>query len=229
MLIEEVPKKTNSNSSTIYFSSSINLTARPNSRFNQNNQDEISQPQSKKAKINYNLNDLMNAQIQSNDNNQSSGPLKSAQQLSLERLATRRMLELSKEGNVNNFDLPKNFEYKKQQVGNKSNSSRQGSTPGTKKILSARRNLNLYFEEERDLMAINSILSLNYQYLDQLDSYNSVVSNKDKNKLHEKLFRPRIKLCCICSNISNYARCTSCGLFYCSIRCNRIHHESRCN
>lgn len=228
MLIEEVPKKTNSNSSTIYFSSSINLTARPNSRINQNNNDELIQPQSKKQKINYNLNDLMNAQIQSNDNSQTSGPLKSAQQLALERLATKRMLELSKEANVTNFELPKNFEYNKQLKG-KPTTSKQGSTPGTKKILSARRNLNSYFEEERDLMAINSILSLNYQYLDQLDSYNSAVNDKSKKAKKEKLFRPRIKLCCICSNVSNYARCGTCGLFYCSIRCNRVHHESRCN
>lgn len=227
MLIEEVPKKTNANSSTIYFSSSVNLTARPNARINQSNHDDVVQPQAKKTKINYNLNDLMNAQIQTNDSNQVSGPLKSSQQLSLERLATKRVLEMSKEGNITNFELPKNFEYNKQLHG-KSNSSRQGTTPGTKKILSARRNLNLYFEEERDLMAINSILSLNYQYLDQLDSYNSTAT-KGKNHHNDKLFRPRIKLCCICSNISNYARCGLCGLFYCSIRCNRVHQDSRCN
>lgn len=217
MLVEEIPNRRNANSSTIYFSSSINLSARPAAR-NQTNAEEALQPKAKKAKINYNLNDLMNKQIQTQEA-QNSGPLKSSQQLTLERLATKRILDLSKEGSTSNFELPKVFEYKK---SNKKG-VKQGNTPGTKKILSARRNLNLYFEEERNLVSINSILSLNYQYLDQLDYYQSGKSNKQ-----QKLFRPRIKLCCICSNISNYTRCHNCGLFYCNIKCYRIHQENRC-
>lgn len=214
MFVEEVPKKSNANSSTIYFTSSINLTARP-SRIN--HETDV-QPVAKKAKINYNLNDLMTAQLQSNDSQQSAGPLKSSQQITLERLTSKRLLELSKEGPVTNFELPKNYESK-----NNNKKNKQGNTPGTKKILSAKRNLNSYFEEERNLVSINSILSLNYQYLDQYDYLSS-----KKNK-KEKIFRPRIKLCCICSNVSNYARCHICGLFFCSIKCNRVHQDSRCN
>lgn len=222
MLVEEIPKKSNTNSSLVYFSSSINLTARPNPRLN-NDVNHETNPNTKKAKINYNLNDLMNKQIQVSDNQKNSGPLKSSQQLTLERLVTKRILDLSKEGGNQNFELPKNFEYNGVHVNSKNaNKARQGNTPSTKKILSARRNLNLYFEEERNLVSVNSILRLNYQYLDQLDSYNN--SGKEA-----KLFRPRIKLCCICSDISNYARCSNCGLFYCSIKCNRIHQEMRCN
>lgn len=209
MLVEEIPKRTNANSSTIYFTSSINLTARPS-----RNQDNGDKPQQKKAKINYNLNDLMNAQIQS-DQPQATGPLKSSQQLTLERLATKRVLDLSKEGVASNFELPKNFVYKGKDVN-----KRQGNTPSTKKILAAKRNLNLYFEEERNLVSLNSILSLNYQYLDRYDY--------SKKKVIKPI-RPRLKLCCICSNISNYARCANCGLFYCSIKCSRLHLESRCN
>ncbi|EGV60149.1 hypothetical protein CANTEDRAFT_116216 [Yamadazyma tenuis ATCC 10573] len=225
MLIEEIPTKRNANSSTVYFTSSINISARPTSRLNQQNSEAQNQPKAKKTKINYNLNDLMNKQIQSSDSSQlSSGPLKSSQQLTLERSATKRLLDLSKETSQSTFDLPKNFEYKNR--AGKGTGSRQGNTPGTKKILSARRNLNSYFEEERNLVSINSILGLNYQYLDQLDSTDT--NNKGKKNSPTKLSRPRIKLCCICSNLSSYARCNSCGLFFCKIQCYKLHQESRC-
>lgn len=225
MLIEEIPPKRNNNSSTIYFSSSINLSARPNPRLNLGNNNENNQPKAKKAKINYNLNDLMNKQIQTNDGQKANGPLKSTHQIALEKAATRRILDLSKEANNTNFELPKNFEYRNR-AGTGNKLSRQGSTPGTKKILSARRNLNSYFEEERNLVSINTILTISYHYLDQFDAYTNL--NGSKELTQTKLFRPRIKLCCICSNISSYARCMNCGLFYCNIKCYKIHQESRC-
>lgn len=203
MLVEEIPKSVNPNTSIVYFSSSINLTARPTAR--QQNEES----NTKRAKVNYNVNLLMNAQTSANDQ-VDTGPLKSVQQIQLERIISKRFLELNKEPP---FELPKNFTYnvhgKKKTIGN---------TPTTKKILSARRNLNSYFEEERNLISINTILGLNFQFIE-------IESKKDKPA---KRIKPKVKLCCMCGENSSYARCGSCGLFCCSVGCNNLHNELRC-
>lgn len=239
MLVEEVPKTTNSNSTTVYFSSLINLSARPSSyssKQQDNNQDQddsgnanINRHNKSRPKVNYNLNHLMNAQTQANEIAAYSGPLKSSQQIQLERIITKRLNELNKESTSNTFEIPKNFTFQNANASGDKRKARQGNTPTTKKILSSRTNLNLYFEEERNLISINSILSLNYQFIDQIDSTSEAQSSQKKRKLNERTFKPRLRLCCICGSNSSYARCTNCGLFACSVKCNKLHEDLRCN
>ncbi|EMG48266.1 hypothetical protein G210_1183 [Candida maltosa Xu316] len=216
MLVEEVPKSTNANTSTVYFSSSINLTARSLGRSDASGESATSSGTNKKgrAKVNYNLNQLMNAQISTNEPT-NSGPSKSAQQVQLERLVSKRLVELNHETSTKGLELPKNFTYTSIHAtsnGDKkfSQKSRLGNTPNTKRILAARRNLNSYFEEERNLMSVNTILGLNYQFVD----FTNVENKKKKRKVEG--IRPKIRLCCICGDKSNYSRCPSCGLFYCT-------------
>ncbi|KAK6454793.1 uncharacterized protein RJT20DRAFT_129378 [Scheffersomyces xylosifermentans] len=227
MLVEEIPKSANSNSSTIYFSSSINLTARSTVARGGQGQEEDGSGASKKgrAKVNYNVNSLMNAQTQVNDSKNTSGPLKSAQQVQLERIVSKRLVELNKESSSSTFEIPKNFNYNSIHfnASKHNKKSRSGQTPTTKRILSARRNLNSYFEEERNLMSINTILGVNYQFMDFTE-----VASKSKKPKVDKIYRPRLRLCCICGSKSNYSRCYLCGLFYCSVQCNHLHAESRC-
>ncbi|CAN3373937.1 hypothetical protein DIURU_005559 [Diutina rugosa] len=204
MLVEEVPK-TNPNSSTVYFSSSINLTARPQRRAL--GDDEGPSSSNKRAKVNYNLTQLMQAQVQARE--QSQAQIKSAQQITIERLASKRLRDLNIDPH---FDLPRTFEADK----------RIGNTPSTKKILTARRNLNSYFEEERNLMSVNTILNSCYQFIDFSEF-------EKKKKQPEVVKKDKLRLCCMCGNSSSYSRCPSCGLYSCSVRCNRLHLDSRCS
>ncbi|CAI5759594.1 unnamed protein product [Candida verbasci] len=226
MLIEEIPKGSNVNSSTIYFTSSINLSARS---IKQN--DDGESIKKNRTKVNYNLTSLMNAQTNINQNDSiNNGQLKSSQQIQLERLVSKRLSEL--DSTTKSFELPKNFQYTSIHStgggGNDKSSSKKsrlGNTPSTKKILAAKRNLNSYFEEERNLISINTILGLNYQFVDFTD----LNKNKNKNKRRKiERIRPKLRLCCICGNKSNYTRCSLCGLYYCSVKCNNLHRESRC-
>lgn len=251
MLVEEVPKSAHSGNSTVYFSSLINLTARSSAFSRQNqaaydsiqssgqDQDDGNQSGNKKSrgKVNYNLNDLMNAQTQNSSNSNNlgkNGPLKSTQQIQLEKIVSKRLLELNKETSHNFFELPKNFAYqsihsnKNRQINENSKKSRLGNTPTTKKILAARRNLNSYFEEERNLMSVNTILSVNFQFIDQNESDHNLKRKAKNDEFRSKPFKPRLKLCCICGLNSNYSRCVNCGLFSCSVQCNRLHQELRC-
>ncbi|RCK59381.1 hypothetical protein Cantr_07059 [Candida viswanathii] len=194
MLVEEVPKSTNANTSTIYFSSSINLTARLLGKSNAGG-DATNGATNKKgrAKVNYNLNQLMNAQTQVNEPTTKSGALKSTQQVQLERLVSKRLVDLTHETSTKGFELPKNFTYTSIHAKGSekvSHKSRLGNTPTTKRILAARRNLNLYFEEERNLISINTILGLNYQFVDFTDV------DKNKRRKVERI-RPKVRLCCI--------------------------------
>ncbi|ODV81688.1 uncharacterized protein CANTADRAFT_45980 [Suhomyces tanzawaensis NRRL Y-17324] len=229
MLVEEIPKSTNPNSSTVYFSSSVNLTARPSSsRHAQSNESNDGASNKKgRQKVNYNVNQLMHAQIQVADPQAGSGPLKSTQQLQLERIVSKRLVDLTREGSSALFELPKNFAYNSihASLDKNSKSARLGNTPTTKRILSARRNLNLYFEEERNLISINSILGQNYQFI--TDSEWEQAKSKVRKPVARRL-RPRLKLCCICGSNSSYSRCHTCGLFSCSVRCNNLHNELRC-
>ncbi|EAZ63890.2 putative BBOX Zn-finger protein [Scheffersomyces stipitis CBS 6054] len=223
MLVEEVPKTSSSNSSTIYFTSSINLSARSVHRGGATgDEDSVGSNKKGRAKVNYNVNLLMNAQTQINDES-NTGPLKSAQQVQLERLVSRRLVELNKESATASFEIPKNFAYNS--IHSNSNKSRLGQTPTTKRILAARRNLNSYFEEERNLMSINTILGVNFQFIDFAEVE---AAPKIKRAKVDKIYRPRLRLCCICGSQSHYSRCSNCGLYYCSVQCNNIHMESRC-
>lgn len=224
MLVEEVPKSTNSNTSTIYFSSSINLTARLLGKSSTGESSTGSSNKKGRAKVNYNLNQLMNAQTQTNEPTNKTGTLKSTQQVQLERLVSKRLVDLSQETSTKGFELPKNFTYTSiHSKGSEkvSHKSRLGNTPNAKRILAARRNLNLYFEEERNLISINTILTLNHQFVDFTDI------DKNKRRKVERI-RPKIRLCSICGNKSNYSRCPLCGLYYCSVKCNNLHQELRC-
>lgn len=203
MLVEEVPK-TNPNSLTVYFSLLINLTARPQRRAL--GEDEAPSSSTKRAKVNYNLTQLMQAQVQARE--QSQAQIKLAQQISIERLVLKRLRDLN---NDPQFDLPRTFEADK----------RIGNTPSTKKILTARRNLNLYFEEERNLMLVNTILNLCYQFID--------FSEFEKKKKPEVVKKHKLRLCCMCGSLLSYLRCPLCGLYSCSVRCNRLHLDSRCS
>ncbi|CAX41996.1 nucleosome-binding component of the SWR1 complex, putative [Candida dubliniensis CD36] len=232
MLVEEVPKSTNAKTSTIYFSSSINLTARSLGK-SSNTGESISSSNKGRAKVNYNLTQLMNAQTQSNEPS-NTGPLKSSQQIQLERLVLKRLVELNQETSIKGFELPKNFVYTGiHSTGGGDNTitshkSRLGNTPTTKKILAARRNLNSYFEEERNLISVNTILGINYQFVDFTDINDKSISTTTNKRRKLENVKPKIRLCCICGNKSNYSRCSSCGLYYCSVKCNNLHQESRC-
>lgn len=227
MLVEEVPKTSGANASTIYFSSSVNLTARLMGKDRYWHDESGEGPPNKKGrtKVNYNLNQLFNAQTQANNDAKINGPSKSARQIQLEKVVQKRLVELNQESSTKGFELPKNFAYtsihSSRDNRNSSQKSRQGNTPSTKRILAARRNLNLYYEEERNLISINTILSSNFQFIDVIDSRDV------KNKIPERS-RPRVRLCCICGSKSNYSRCPLCGLYYCTVKCNKLHQELRC-
>lgn len=205
MLVEEVPK-TNPNSLTVYFSLSINLTARPQRRAL--GDDDAPLSSTKRAKVNYNLTQLMQAQVQARE--QTQAQIKLAQQITIERLVLKRLTDLNKDSS---FDLPRTFEADK----------RVGNTPSTKKILTARRNLNLYFEEERNLMLVNTILNLCYQFVDFSD-----LEKKSKKNSKPQMKKLKVRLCCICGNSLDYLRCPRCGLYACTVKCLRLHTDSRC-
>ncbi|KAG5418887.1 hypothetical protein I9W82_003605 [Candida metapsilosis] len=205
MLVEEIPKTGGANASTIYFSSSINLTARSMGGNRQRGDDNNEGPPNKKGrtKVNYNLNQLFNAQTQANNDTKNNGPSKSAQQIQLEKVVQKRLVELSHESAGKGFELPKNFVYTSihstRDNRNSSHKSRQGNTAATKRILAARRNLNSYFEEERNLISINTILSSNFQFIDVIDS---------KGKTTERS-RPRLVQF---ANLASVAYCVTKGL-----------------
>lgn len=231
MLVEEVPKRGPTNASTIYFSSLVNLQARPLSksadaggRDEKNNRNSKSRP-----KVNYNLTELLNAQTQANYSNGSvsSGVYKSSHQMQLEKIVSKRLAELGKETPNANFELPKTFAYTsvhKHMSAADKKKLRLGNTPSTKKILAARRNLNSYFEEEKNLISINTILGVNFSFAEQR---NDTGSDAKRSKTGES-FKPKLKLCSVCGYRSNYSRCGNCGLYSCSVRCLRLHHELRC-
>lgn len=236
MLVEEIPKGSNSNSSTIYFSSSINLTARliiPKEDATSQGDAPAVVNKKGRAKVNYNVTQLMNAQVQLNQETSlrggsGAGPLKTTQQLQLERLVSKRLSELNQESSSKGFELPKNFTYNtihSSSTHKKSHKSKLGNTPTTKRILSARRNLNLYFEEERNLMSVNTILALNYQFVDFAD----VERKSKKARIDSRIYRPKLRLCCICGSKSNYSRCRLCGLYFCCVKCNNLHQQLRCS
>ncbi|CAK9441144.1 uncharacterized protein LODBEIA_P50130 [Lodderomyces beijingensis] len=223
MLVEEVPKSINTNAKTVYFSSSVNLSARSSGN-RYADESGADSAQKGRAKVNYNLNQLFNAQTQSNSASKDNGSLKSAQQIQLERSVQKRVSELNQESSGKGFELPKNFQYTgiraSRDPRHASQKSRLGTTPATKRILAARRNLNSYYEEERNLISVNTILSLNYQFLDYSET-------EGKPRKMERP-RPKIRLCCICGSQSSYSRCPSCGLYFCCVKCNKLHLESRC-
>ncbi|GEQ70756.1 hypothetical protein JCM33374_g4435 [Metschnikowia sp. JCM 33374] len=110
MLVEEVPKRGPTNSSTIYFSSSVNLQARPSSKSaDSSNRDEANRTSKSRPKVNYNLTELLNAQTHANYSNGSvsSGVYKSSHQMQLEKLLSKRLSELGKETPNANFELRK--------------------------------------------------------------------------------------------------------------------------
>lgn len=230
MLVEELPKPNTVKSSTVYFTSSINLTARLNrSHANADGSEGGEQNKKSRAKVNYNLTLLMNAQTQTNDVLTRNGPLKSAQQIQLERVVSKRLNDLNREASAPSFELPKNLIYSsihnKEQV---KENARIGNTPTTKKILLARRNLNLYFEEERNLISVNTILNLNFQFIDNIETASAEGEPKAKRRKHTLKIKPRLKLCCVCGDMSNYPRCGICGLYCCSVGCVNLHNELRC-
>ncbi|KAI3403191.2 hypothetical protein KGF56_004080 [Candida oxycetoniae] len=206
MLVEDVPKSSNTNATTIYFSSSINLSARPTlGKRGAGDGGQSSTQKKNRTKVNYNLNQLFNAQTQTNQASKDTGPLKSAQQIQLEKTVQKRLTELNQETVSKGFELPKNFHYTSIHSSGSgggggaggflgdSQKSRLGNTPSTKRILAARRNLNSYYEEERNLMSINTILALNYQFVDFIDIDGGPKPGHKRKKLERS--RPKIRLC----------------------------------
>ncbi|OBA22578.1 hypothetical protein METBIDRAFT_38928 [Metschnikowia bicuspidata var. bicuspidata NRRL YB-4993] len=232
MLVEEVPKQGPTNSSTVYFSSLVNLQARSSAKSaDAGARDDASHRNSKsRPKVNYNLTELLNAQTQANYSNGtvSSGVYKSSQQMQLEKIVSKRLAELGKETPNDNFELPKTFSYTsihKHLSAADKKKLRLGNTPSTKKILAARRNLNSYFEEEKNLISINTILGVNFSFAEQR---NDADSDAKRLKTTSGAYKPKLKLCCICGSCSNYSRCGNCGLYSCSVRCLGLHYELRC-
>lgn len=234
MLVEEIPRLNQNNGSTVYFLSLINLSARPSVKSQDaSNGEEANRNSKSRSKVNYNLTDLLNAQTQVNYSNGTvhGGAYKSSQQLQLEKLIVKRFGELSKESPNSNFEIPKTFTYSsihKSHSAADKKKMRLGNTPSTKRILAARRNLNSYFEEEKNLISINTILGVNFQFAEQNDSLLEGNSSK-RRKVGERAFKPKVKLCCICGSNSEYSRCGTCGLYSCSVKCIRLHHELRCD
>lgn len=226
MLVEEVPKKNKTSESTVYFSSSVSLSARPSSvrniDRNQEDGEEGNRLMQSRPKVNYNLNHLMNAQT---NVVKEDGPLKSTQRVQLERHVSKRIRELNKETKTS-FDIPKNFSLQSVNASADKKRGRQGNTPTTKRILATSRTLNQYFEEERNLLYINKSLSINFLFIEEESPPEP--SNK-RRALQSNNCRSKLRLCCICGLSSGYTRCGSCGLYTCSVKCGRIHEELRCN
>lgn len=257
MLVEEVPKTGVNKGSTVYFSSSVNLTARPfagrggggggngvdgagaggagassatghsGSGSAGGSAGSGGGAAAARAKVNYNLNDLMNIQTGQLESVTRHGSLKLAQQIQLERLISKRFGELNRENALAaTFELPKNFADARGGGGGDRKAARVGNTQLTKRILAARRNLSLYLEEERNVILMNTILSLSYQFVGELEPMDALGTKRQK--LTRSLVKPKVRLCCVCGADLGYARCERCGLFLCSVRCNNVHLELRC-
>lgn len=209
MLVEEIPRNSLANPLTLYFSLLVNLAARPAKTTDEN------RGQKKRQKVNYNLTDLLNAQTQTNVTH-NPGEFKTLQQVQLERLVDKRLTELGRE--TQSFDT-RHFQYTSI---HELLARRVGNTPLTKRILAARRNLNSYFEEEKNLISINTILGVNYAFVEQ----NGGVLQRRRRR-RDRVFKPKVKLCHFCGQQSNYSRCRACGLFVCSVRCN-LEHQRLC-
>lgn len=255
MLVEEVPKTGVNKGSTVYFSSSVNMTARPfvgrgagggggvdgagasgagassatshSAGGSAGGSAGIGAASAARTKVNYNLNDLMNIQTGQLESVTRHGGLKLAQQIQLERLINKRFGELNRENALAaTFELPKNFADARGGGGGDRKAARVGNTQLTKRILAARRNLSLYLEEERNVILMNTILSLSYQFVGELEPMDAMGTKRQK--LTRSLVKPKVRLCCVCGADLGYARCERCGLFLCSVRCNNVHLELRC-
>ncbi|ODV97488.1 hypothetical protein PACTADRAFT_47399 [Pachysolen tannophilus NRRL Y-2460] len=137
------------------------------------------------------------------------------------RKSNKRLLELDRE-NYNEHQLAKievpkeGFDYfgnssKNLNVMNKSGRRfKLGSTPNTKRILSSKKNLNNYLDEDT-----SNILKIwaNLETRDNTNQINAV---------------PELKTCSICGNNSSYT-CVRCGTRFCSIKCGDTHNETRCS
>ena len=60
--------------------------------------------------------------------------------------------------------------------------------------MAARRNLNLYFEEERNLISVNTILGINYQFVDftDIDNNKSATATASTKKENWKVLNQKL-------------------------------------
>lgn len=226
MLVEEIPKTLNTNTTTIYFLSLVNLQARPTHKSDIQT-DEL-RGEKNRPKVNYNITDLLNAQTQVNYNSGTvnGGVFKSLHQMQLEKVITKRLLELSKESPNPTFELPKMFAYtsihKTLSAADKKK-VRHGNSLAAKRILAARRNFNSYLDEEKNWIWTNTIQGVHFLFAEQ----NWELAKKQK-KGSLPVLKPKVRLCSVCGSRSPYSRCGACGLYSCSVKCRRLHFESRC-
>lgn len=226
MLVEEIPKTLNTNSTTIYFLSLVNLQARPTHKAD--SQGDEPRGEKNRPKVNYNITDLLNAQTQVNYNSGTvnGGVFKSSHQMQLEKVITKRLLDLSKESPNPTFELPKMFAYtsihKTLSAADKKK-VRHGNSLAAKRILAARRNFNSYLDEEKNWIWTNTIQGVHFLFAEQ----NWELAKKRK-KGGMPVLKPKLRLCSVCGSRSPYSRCGACGLYSCSVKCRRLHFESRC-
>lgn len=229
MLVEEIPKNINPNSTTVYFLSSVNLQARPTLKSVDAQTDESGRSEKNRPKVNYNITDLLNAQTQVNYNSGTvnGGVFKSSHQMQLEKVITKRLSELSKESPNPSFELPKMFAYtsihKTLSAADKKK-IRLGNSLAAKKILAARRNFNSYLDEEKNWIWTNTIQGVHFSFAEQ----NWELATKKRKKQGETVLKPKVRLCSVCGSRSPYSRCGSCGLYSCNVKCRRLHFELRC-
>lgn len=220
MLIEEISKSFKK-AKTEHFSLDNNavLESIGNNLFQE---DDGIETKKNRVKLNYNVNHLMNAQIQANGKDRENGITKSAQQVAFEKLVQRRLNDLNKECHKKSIDPLKDF-FNNIQSLNKDQKRllRTENKNSTKKKITERRTFAVYFEEEKNLVHINNILNYNYQFIDMDTSL-------DFEKKKTRVFKLNLKLCCICGEVSNYARCLNCSFYFCSVKCNLLHQSTRC-
>lgn len=221
MLVEEIPKTISTNPSIIYFLSLVKLQALPALR----NDTEELRSEKNRPKVNYNITDLLNAQQQVNYNGSGNGGVfKSSHQMQLEKLITKRLLELSRESPNPAFELPKMFAYisTHKWLNAADKKIRNGNSLAAKRILAARRNFNSYLDEEKNWIWTNTIQGVHFLFAEQKWE---LQATKRKVLL---VLKPKVRLCCVCGSQSPYSRCGACGLYSCSVKCRRLHFESRC-
>ncbi|ODV62209.1 Vps71p ASCRUDRAFT_69033 [Ascoidea rubescens DSM 1968] len=112
-----------------------------------------------------------------------------------------------------NFDLMSYSNQVKNQDQYQTKKVRQGLTANTRKILSSRKTLSNYIDEE-DSPEIKKLL---------FDEKNSSIYPK-RNFYN----LPGKKLCSICGS-SAMTKCVKCNSRYCSVKCYDVHNETRCS
>lgn len=215
--VEEIPRGSDPN---VYFSSSINLKA-SKSMYSSSSS---GQTRKRMAAGSYNVSQLeANARDSSINENliETRKSIKRHQEIDRENYNDQNQqvrVELPRSGlNIDFKDFNSDYypifdliNYSNN-VNKNANSRRfkLGQTPATRKILTSRKTINNYMDEDVEHAKI-------------------VKSDGLYSNIDDELSLPGKKLCSICgSNAPN--RCVRCGARFCSVKCLTIHKEARCS